>query len=255
MHPGSLGATDVFAQAAILNLYDPDRATTITNVGEIQPWSSFLGAIRNALNAQRGLKGAGLRLLTESVNSPTLAAQIRDLLARFPSAKWHQWDPASRENARAGAKLAFGRYVDAQYRLENADVILALEADLLGCGPGSLKYARDFAARRRPEDAERMNRLYAVESMPTSTGARADHRLAAKPGDIEAIARRIAARVQVNGAAAGATAPSVANLDKWVDAVAKDLQAHRGRSLVVAGDAQPAIVHALAHAMNQALGN
>src|SRR6476620_7503277 len=165
LHPGSLGATDVFAQAAILGLYDPDRSQTLTNLGEIRPWSSFLGAINAALTAQKPLKGAGLRILTESVNSPTLAAQIRDLLARFPSAKWHQWDPASRDTARVGAKLAFtGEYVDAQYRFEQADVILSLDADFLGSGPGGLRYAREFAARRRPENAALMNRLYVVES-------------------------------------------------------------------------------------------
>jgi len=252
LHPGSLGASDVFAQAAVLTLYDPDRAQTLTNLGEIRPWSAFLGAMRAAITAQAPLKGAGLRLLTESVSSPTLAAQIRDLLAKFPSAKWHQWDPASRDNARAGSKLAFGEYVETQYRLENADVILALDADFLGGGPGSLKYAREFAKRRDPAHADRMNRLYAIETMPTSTGARADHRLPLKPSAIVAAARAIA------GATAGATA-AASGLDaaaqKFVAAVAKDLAAHRGRSLVVAGDAQPPEVHALAHAMNQALGN
>ena len=109
LHPSSLGATDVFAQAAILGLYDPDRSQTLTNLGEIRPWSAFLAAIRAAVTAQQPLKGAGIRLLTESINSPTLAAQIREVLARFPSAKWHQWDPAGREYAHAGAKLAFGR--------------------------------------------------------------------------------------------------------------------------------------------------
>src|SRR5499427_2911345 len=123
-HPGSLGASDVFAQAAILGLYDPDRSQTLTNLGEIRPWSAFLGTIRVALTAQQTSRGAGLRLLTESVCSPTLADQIRDLLARFPSAKWHQWDPAARDNAHAGAKLAFGEYIDAQYHFDQADVIL-----------------------------------------------------------------------------------------------------------------------------------
>ena len=275
MHPGSLGATDVFAQAAILGLYDPDRSQTLTNLGEIRPWPSFLGAMNAALTAQRPLKGAGLRILTESVSSPTLAAQIRALLARFPSAKWHQWDPASRDNTRAGAKLAFGEYADAQYRFDQADVILALDADFLGGGPGALRYARDFAARRRPENAERMNRLYAIESMPSSTGSRADHRLPAKPSWIEPIGWQIASAIGVEsaraalGAAAqravpdgvvvpnGATSShmSSAVLQKWIAAVAKDLQAHRGKSLVIAGDSQPPAVHALAHAMNQALDN
>ncbi|HZR24590.1 MAG TPA: TAT-variant-translocated molybdopterin oxidoreductase [Vicinamibacterales bacterium] len=252
LHPGSLGATDVFAQAAVLGLYDPDRSQTLTNVGDIRPWSAFLGAIRAALTAQAPLKGAGLRILTESVNSPTLAAQIRDVLAKYPSAKWHQWDPASRENARAGSKAAFGEYVDAIYKLENADVILALDADFCGGGPGSLRYARDFAARRNPKDAERMNRLYAIETMPTPTGSRADHRLPAKPSAIPSLARSIANAIGAGGAGRAGEAGKDA---KFVAAVAKDLAAHRGRSLVIAGDAQPADVHALAHAMNQALGN
>ena len=251
LHPGSLGASDVYSQAAILSLYDPDRSQTLTNVGEIRPWSAFIGAMRAAMTAQGPLKGAGLRILTESVNSPTLAAQIRDVLTKYPSAKWHQWDPASRENARAGAKLAFGEYVDTQYRLEHADVILALDADILSCMPGSLKYARDYAARRKPEQADRMNRLYAIETMPTPTGARADHRLPAKPSEIEALARAIAAGIGAGKAGGGGAGVH----QKFVDAVAKDLAAHRGRSLVVAGDAQPPAVHALAHAMNQALGN
>src|SRR5207253_10742775 len=116
LHPGSLGAADAFAQAAVLGLYDPDRSQTLTNLGEIRPWSACLGALRAALAVQEPLKGAGVRILTESIASPTLAAQIRDVLSRFPSMKWHQWDPASDENARAGARLAFGQYVAAQYR-------------------------------------------------------------------------------------------------------------------------------------------
>ena len=254
-HPSSLGATDVYAQAAILGLYDPDRSQTLTNLGDIRPWSAFLGAISAALTAQRPLQGAGIRILTESVSSPTLASQIRDVLRRFPSAKWHQWDPASRDNARVGSKLAFGEFVDAQYRFENADVILSLDADVLGGGPGSLRYARDFAARRRPEQGDRMNRLYAIESMPTSTGARADHRLPMRPGRIEAAARQIAAAIAARGSGESSRSGGSESDTKFLDAVAKDLQAHRGRSLVVAGDGQPPSVHALAHGMNQALGN
>ena len=252
-HPGSLGASDVFAQAAILELYDPDRLQTLTNLGEIRPWSDFLAVMRAALTAQQALGGAGLRILTESVSSPTLAAQIRDLLRRFPSAKWHQWDPVSRDNAKQGAQLAFGRHVDTRFQIDRADVIVVLDADLLGGGPGSLRYARDFAGRRRPEQADRMNRLYAFESMPTITGAKADHRLALKPSEIEPVARRLAAAV---GASAGEAAPAVsATAATWIDAIAKDLKAHRGASLVIAGDGQPAAVHALAHAMNGVLGN
>jgi MoCo/4Fe-4S cofactor protein with predicted Tat translocation signal len=259
LHPGSLGATDVFAQAAILGLYDPDRSQTLTNLGEIRPWSSFLGTMNAALTAQQPLKGAGLRILTESVNSPTLAAQIRDLLSRFPSAKWHQWDPASRDNARVGAHATFAHFVDAQYHLENADVIVSLDADFLGSGPGGLRYAREFARRRRPEDAEHMNRLYAIESMPTSTGARADHRLPMRPGDIGILAQWLDSVGTVSQSDVITDVHRFVSenvkLRTWMGAVAKDLLAHRGRSLIIAGDSQPAAVHALAHAMNERLGN
>ena len=251
-HPSSLGAADVLAQAAILSLYDPDRATTITYLGEIRPWPAFLGALRAALTAQQALKGAGLRILTESISSPTLVAQIRDTLARFPGAKWHQWDPLGPNNARAGALLAFGEAVSTQYRIEQADVILSIDADFLGGGPGSLRYTREFSARRRPEQADRMNRLYSVETMPTSTGARADHRLPLTPRRIEQFTRQLAAVLGVKGASA--RQDDVA-LETFVSAVSADLQAHRGSSLVIAGETQPPSVHLLAHAMNEALGN
>ncbi|MCC7417093.1 MAG: TAT-variant-translocated molybdopterin oxidoreductase [Acidobacteria bacterium] len=250
LHPGSLGAADVFGQAAILGLYDPDRARTLTRLGEIQAWPSFLGAMRAALTAQTPLQGAGIRILTESIASPTLGAQIHEILARFPSARWHQWDPASGDQARAGTKLAFGEYLGVQYHFDRADVVLTLDADVLSCGPGSLRYARDFAARRRPGDRP-MNRLYAVEVMPTPTGARADHRLALRPGQIEPAVRRLAAAVGAPGAASVDSGRSAA----FVDAVAADLRAHRGACLVVAGAEQSPAVHALAHAINGALGN
>ncbi len=252
LHPGSLGASDVFAQAAVLGLYDPDRSQTLTQLGEIKPWSAFLGAIQSALRAQAPLKGVGVRLLTESVSSPTLAAQIRELVGRFPSATWHQWDPASRDNARAGARLAFGEYVDARYRFDRADIVVSLDADFLGGGPGALRYARDFTARRKPQDAARMSRLYALESMPSSTGARADHRLPLRPSEVLSAARALARAIGAISQEAVTLSPVAA---KWTDAMAKDLMAHRGAGLVLAGDGQPPLVHALAHAMNQSLGN
>jgi molybdopterin-containing oxidoreductase family iron-sulfur binding subunit len=257
LHPGSLGASDVFAQAAVLGLYDPDRSQTLTNRGDIRPWPEFLGAMRAAMAAQQALGGRGLRILTESISSPTLAAQIRDLLRRYPSAKWHQWDPAGRDNSNRGAQVAFGRAVDTHYRIDQADVIVALDSDFLACGPGSLRYAHDFAARRRTDRPSGMNRLYAVEAMPTPTGARADHRLPLRPSDVEAVAWRIA-----EGVGAVVTRPVVNRANRlngaeqrWTDAVIKDLTSHRGTGLVVAGEHQPAVVHAVAHAINERLGN
>jgi MoCo/4Fe-4S cofactor protein with predicted Tat translocation signal len=252
-HPSSRGATDVFAQAAILDLYDPDRTQTLTNLGEIRPFGAFVAALRTVVNAQQARQGAGLRILTETVASPTMASQIREILRRMPLAKWFQWEPMGRHNAREGSRLAFGAYVDAQYAVEKADVILTLDADFLCSGPGGLRHARAFASRRRIDGgATHLNRLYAVESTPTNTGSKADHRLALRASAIERFARAIASQI---GAAGAASAQSPEGLDAWIRAVANDLRAHRGRSLIIAGEAQPPAVHALAHMMNAALGN
>jgi molybdopterin-containing oxidoreductase family iron-sulfur binding subunit len=250
LHPASLGATDIFAQAALLDLYDPDRMQTLTRMGEIVPWSAFLGAIRTAATSQLPQKGAGLRILTETVSSPTLAAQIVDALARFPAAAWHQWDSGSEMNAAAGLRMAAAGNLSVQYNLERAAVVVCFDADLLGCGGGHLRYARQFAVRQRPDGAG--CRLYVAESMPTTTGAKADRRLPLKSSQIESVARSLAAEI---GVAAVNRTPLPADWQAWVTAVRNDLQAARGASIVVAGESQPPVVHALAHAMNGVLGN
>ena len=252
-HPASRGATDIFAQAAILGLYDPDRSQILTNLGEIRPFAAFVGAAQAALSAQQAERGAGFRILSETVASPTLAAQIDELLTRFPGAKWVQWEPVGRHNAREGSRLAFGEYVDAQYALDKATVILSIDADFLCTGPSGIRHARAFAARRRADsDRALANRLYAVECTPTNTGTRADHRLPLRPSEVEAFARALAGQLGVAGVAAAAVHDAA---NAWLAPLAADLQAHRGQSVVIAGDGQPAIVHALAHAMNDALGN
>jgi molybdopterin-containing oxidoreductase family iron-sulfur binding subunit len=251
-HPASLGATDTFAQASILSLYDPDRSQVVSNAGRISTWSSFLNVVALEMEREKATGGAGLRLLTESVTSPTLARQIQELLAQFPEARWHQYEPVGRENSRAGARLAFGEDVNAGYNLEAADVILSLDSDFLCTGPGCLRYARQFAKRRRVEgERAEMNRLYVVESTPSNTGMMADHRLPLRASEIEGVARAVAAQLGIGAAGASPVAVPAG----WVEAVGRDLQVHRGRSLVVAGESQPPVVHALAHAMNQALGN
>jgi molybdopterin-containing oxidoreductase family iron-sulfur binding subunit len=252
-HPSSLGATDLFAQAAILGLYDPDRSQTITHLGEIRSFDAFGAGMRTVLEAQQANKGAGIRILTETVASPTLGAQLQGFLTRFPQAKWVQWEPFGRHNAREGSRLAFGEYADPQYAVEKADVILSLDADFLCAGNGGLKHARAFASRRRIEgERAELSRFYAVESTPTNSGTKADHRLPLRASEIEAFARAVAAAVGVAGAGAAA-APQAA--ERWMGPLVKDLQAAQGRSLVLAGDGQPPVVHALAHAMNAALGN
>ena len=252
-HPSSLGATDLFAQAAILGLYDPDRSQVLTHLGEIRPFEAFALAIRQVLDAQQGSQGSGIRVLSETVASPTLASQIDEFLARFPRAKWIQWEPFGRHNVRAGSRLAFGEYVDAKYSFEMADVILSLDADFLCTGNGALTHSRAYASRRRLEgDRSQRIRLYSVESSPSNTGTRADHRLLLRASDIGAFARAVAAQLGVAGVTGG-SAPESAQA--WLGPLVKDLQDARGRSLVVPGEGQPADVHALAHAMNDALGN
>jgi len=253
-HPDSLGSTDAFAQASILTLYDPDRSQVVTNGGSITTWNAFFTALNGEIEGQRLNGGTGLRILTEHVVSPTLADQLKSLLARFPRARWHQYEPAGRDNARAGARLAFGEYAAPQYRFAAADVVLALDGDFLSCGVGSLRSAREFAARRRVRGGKgEMSRLYAVESAPTTTGAVADHRLPLRPSEIIAFAGALAGRLGVSSNEdPKPLAPASA---RWVEAVARDLEAHRGRSIVLAGDAAPPIVHGFAHAINQALGN
>ena len=254
-HPTSLGATDVFSQASILTLYDPDRSQTLTYREEIRPWSAFLGDMRTALDDQRGRQGAGLRFLTETITSPTLASQMRAILAEFPQAKWHQYEPASSSGAHGGAMLAFGQPVHISYNFARADRILSIDSDFLACGPGSLRYARDFAGRRRIEHGKTdMNRLYAVESTPTNTGAKADHRLPVRPSEIEGFARAVAAGLGARMGDTTGAQPYTAHAE-WISALVRDLQQHRGASIVIPGDEQSPVVHALAHAMNDALGN
>jgi molybdopterin-containing oxidoreductase family iron-sulfur binding subunit len=254
-HPSSLGAADVFGQAAILDLYDPDRSRTVTNIGDIKPWSAFIGAMRAFVTSPERLSGAGIRILTEAIASPTLAAQVAEMLARLPNARWHQWDPGSLQNSHAGAKLAFGEYAAVQYRIDRADVLVAFDAELLSCGAGSLRNARDLAGRRSPTSREGMNRFYAFESMPSPAGARADHRFAVRPSEMERVARRLASLLGVAGVDDyGNDASALADKIN-LSAVATDLLAHRGSSLIAVGEAQPPEIHALAHLMNQALGN
>ncbi len=256
-HPSSLGATNAFAQASILDLYDPDRAQTVTKAGEIQTWSQFLDAAQSLAATFRATRGEGFRILTGIINSPTLASQLETILTLYPQAKWHQWEPAVGDGTREGAKLAFGTYLNTVYRPENAEVILSLDSDFLASGPGNVRYMREFYRRRKLDqyaEADRlgleMSRLYVVEPTPSVTGSSADHRLPLRSAEVEQFARALAAKLGLGGS--GKLAPAT---EKWLDAVVKDLKKYPRRTLVVAGEQQPAEVHALVHAINGALGN
>src|ERR1044071_8180265 len=172
LHPASMGAADVYAQASILGLYDPDRSETIINRGEVRTYTAFLGEISTLLVGQRSKQGAGLRFLTETVTSPTLAAQLKAILRAFPGARWYQWEPAGSNNGSLGARQALGDFAAPLYNFAAADRILSLDSNFLECGPGALKYAREFASRRRPVDGttEEISRLYSIETSPNNTG-------------------------------------------------------------------------------------
>lgn len=254
LHPSSLGATDVFTQAAILSLYSPSRSQAVTDNGHISTWVAFVEALRAAIDRVRPANGDGLRILSEPGTSPTLAAQRQALGTLLPNARWHTWSPTTRAAVRAGTRQAFGRPLDPRYAFDRADIVLLLDADPFTFGPASVRYARDLAQRRRPERGP-MNRLYAIESTLTPIGASADHRLPLRARDVLpltlALARGLGVQLPTTLQTPG---PEVIPAD-WLAALTDDLRAHASTALVVAGDGQPASVHALAHALNATLGS
>ncbi|HEY3914640.1 MAG TPA: TAT-variant-translocated molybdopterin oxidoreductase [Verrucomicrobiae bacterium] len=248
-HPASLGATNVFHQAALLDLYDPNRSKHILNHGQPSHWNDCLAALRQALQDQTG----EIRILTETIVSPTLHSQIQACLKKFPKAKWHQYEPVNRDNVKEGARLTFGEIVETQHHFDKARVILSLDSDFLYTHPNSLRYAREFAANRKAREPQNeMNRLYSAESGVSITGANADHRLPLQWAQIQIFALALASRLQA--------IPSAAELpaspdEKWISAVTQDLSQHHGECLVIAGDNQPPHVHMLAHLLNHKLEN
>ncbi len=251
-HPASLGGTDIFDQACVLELWDPDRSQSVVHRGEISTWDAFgvelAGlAARCAANA-----GEGLRVLSGTVTSPTLIAQLESLQQGYPRARWHVHQACGNENALAGARLAFGVPLSAQLHLQRAAVILSLDADFLSDPGAGVRYARDFIAARSPEGGGgEMSRLYVLESTPSITGAMADHRLPLESARIQQFACALAARL--GASRHHGCEPETAQNRRWLDALAEDLRRQRGRALVVVGAAQPPWMHALGHLLNTAL--
>ncbi len=253
-HPASLGATDIFGQASILSLYDPDRSQSVMFEGRLSSWTAFSSALNSRLEEQQLKKGAGLRILTEAVTSPTLLWQMQEIQKRFPESRWYQYEPGTSDGARAGSRIAFGQNVNTYFRPADADLIVALDSDFLTQGPAWLRYSREWATRRQRDSGPKgMNRMYAIESTPTCTGVVADHRLSVRSRDIEGFGRALARAIGLNTPGAPAGGPEIDA--KFVETVARDLLQHRGSSLVIPGEYQPGTLHALAHIMNQFLGN
>ena len=245
-HPVSKGKSDTFTQATLLDLYDPDRSQHVLHRGETSGWGDFQQEFIAAAKKTKG--GDGIYFLSETITSPTLASQWKQVQGAYPNAKLIQWEPVNQDSSRAASKAAFGSYTDAQYKLEDADIILSLDADFLGgiAHPGFLPLAAGYAERRRYDPDKTMNRMYVVETMPTVTGFKADHRLALKPSEIANFAAAL-----VNG-----SAPQGASADaqKFFSVLMGDLKASGGRCVVIPGEQAAPGVHAAAYALNAALG-
>lgn len=242
-HPFSLGATDIFAEAEVLSLYDPDRSSTIRRGDAIATWDEFTADWTRAAQAK---SGNVMAVVTGRIVSPTTLARIAALKERFPELRWYRYEPVNDDATRAGSRLAFGRVVTALPRWVQADVILSLGADPLGHGPDELRIARAYASRRG--DAQRQ-RIHVAEPVWTLTGAAADFRVALKPGIIGEIARAVA-----NQCGASLDSPQIPDYAKdFAQRVGKELISARGNAFVLAGESQPPEVHALCHWINTRL--
>jgi molybdopterin-containing oxidoreductase family iron-sulfur binding subunit len=253
-HPSTLGASSVRVQASVLGLYDPDRSQSITLKGAAKSWNDFVTAWGQLSKTHASDGGASLAVLSESFSSPTQARLASELRTRFPRLQWATYDAVSDENRLAGLRQATGRDVDLMLRFDRASVILCLDADPLLTDPETIRHARGFAdGRRAGASGGVMNRLYAVEGVYSLTGAMADHRLRLDSRHIAAFLAALASRLGAPGASSQADVSGVE--PRWIDAVAKDLVANRGKGLIIAGERQPASVHAAVCALNTHLGN
>ena len=248
-HPASLGATDVFAEASVLSLYDPDRSRTTMHNGDISSWDAFLAALLPEMNRLTASNGLGLRILTGRTTSPTLLRQISELLIKYSEATWHTYEPIGEEHEREGTRIAFGRPLHPRPRPGAARIILTLDADPLGSGPNQIRNAHDWASVRDPANPQAFSRMYTAESALTLTGAKADHRLALHPRSISNVAVAVANQL-------GAKFPTPSLSDearRFAEAAARDLIASRGQALVLAGPTQSPEVQALVHWINHQL--
>jgi molybdopterin-containing oxidoreductase family iron-sulfur binding subunit len=269
-HPQNRGGSLPAAIASVLELYDPDRSRSVARFEggrkNYQTWDDFAAFARTLVEDLKKSKGASFRVLAEASSSEALADLRGRLLAEYPKAAWYEYEPVSRDAERAGTTLAFGKPLRVHFDIEKADVIACLDEEILASHPAAVKYAREFAARRRPEDGP-MNRLYAVESVFSQTGAMADHRLPLRSDRIASFASALEA--EVRGLLEGGKSPKAKNGEalaesaahepsgeaRFLRVLAGDLVAHKGKGIVAVGPRQPAEVHAVAHRLNALLGN
>jgi molybdopterin-containing oxidoreductase family iron-sulfur binding subunit len=259
-HPASLGATGVLEQASLLQLYDPDRARHVRHGGTRTTWEQFVAELApDALRKRIGARGAGLALLLQPTSSTVIGELVTRLRALYPDAGVYYETPCGTPALEQALVVPGGTAPVARYDISQADVILAVGSDFLASGPFNLHYARQFAdARRQP--LSKMNRLYAIESSVSVTGAAADHRMRCRPSRIESMIAWLHDSI-AGEVASGLHAVDMmtSDLDEreraWLRAAADDLRAHPRRGLVIAGDAETPRTHALVAAINDALGN
>ncbi|MBP3959257.1 TAT-variant-translocated molybdopterin oxidoreductase [Gemmata sp. G18] len=265
-HPSSLGSTDVHAQASVLDLYSPDRVMSDKYPGVMEgkaarKWEDFDRFARGETEKLVKDKGKGFYVLTEQVPSPALRVLRAAIKDKLPLASWHSYEAVDTSESLKGAETAFGSKLVARYRFDKAERVLALDSDFLGNEADGVFHSRGFAAKRK---SEHMNRLYVVESTYTVTGTMADHRLRVPATQVGAYLLALADELKKTHAASFKKPDAVPDVlpastgsfpGKWVKSVAKDFAEHAGKSLIVVGPRQAAWVHALAHALNDALGN
>jgi MoCo/4Fe-4S cofactor protein with predicted Tat translocation signal len=260
MHPSSRGAANSIIQASVLDLYDPDRSADVMHNGMKGSWEDFVSFWRKAYVGHVENGGAGLAVLSGAFASPTLSRLKKEFEKKFPKATWVAYDPINDDNRRKGLRSITGKDYQPEFRLDQASVILSLDSDFLLTEPDNVANTKRFTDGRHVESTrDQMNRLYVVESNYTVTGTVADHRLRLPVSRIGAFAVALAGELKRQGVPLDL--PSTAESGnrkfngKWLTAVARDLIRANGRSLLIAGPRQPREVHALVHALNDALGN
>ncbi|HVP06839.1 MAG TPA: TAT-variant-translocated molybdopterin oxidoreductase, partial [Candidatus Acidoferrum sp.] len=260
-HPTGRGGTNIWHQAAILGLYDPDRSKGVMHKGAEASWDDFVTFWRERMTQFQTNGGSGLAVISESFNSPTLARLKAEMQKKLPLMTWVTYEPISDENIYAGVRAATGRVLQPVFHLDRAKVILSLDSDFLQTESENAVAMLGFAEGRRVMSTkDDMNRLYVVESAHTVTGGMADHRLRYRSCEIPVFALALARELASQGlkldslkSIPGNIPPSVDS--KWLSAVARDLIRAEGNGLILAGRRQPKAVHALVLALNDALGN
>jgi molybdopterin-containing oxidoreductase family iron-sulfur binding subunit len=255
-HPDSNGGTDHIAQAAVLGLYDPDRAMRCMRNGGGQSRQAALDDLA-ALSKTLG-DGSGLAFLVEQCSSPSRARLQKAISDKFPKAQWHVFEAVDLSLPRQAASMAYGAPVEPYYKLDQAKAILSIDCDFIGSEESACGNVARFAKGRHLNGKDDdMSRLYIVESLFTITGLNSDHRLRVPPSMILPVLARLAMNIldssKINSQLQELAASAQAH-DAWIVPCARDLKANKGKSLVMGGHRLPLAAHFVVMAINDAIG-